>query len=510
MSPAANLAAEFDRALRLHREGKLREAFMRYDAVLKADPKHAGALHHSGVVLLQAGKHAQAIDRIRASIVIDPASADAWSNLALALQAVDRGEAAVNALKEAARLSPASVEIWSNLAGAQLALQQYADAEHSARQAVAADATHAAAWHNLALALAPRGAVLEALDAASRAAGAARDMTAYAGHKAQLERSLGRLDAAQTTLDAAIARQPANTALRFELATLHEQRGDLAAAADAYEQVLRVDPRHGAALSQLAFLRMRLADWRTLPVLRERLRKGVPPGSPPVSPFVLLSQPATRRAQRAAAEAWTAALVRPAPPAPPRLLSAGRLKLGYLSADFHTHATAYLAAGMFERHDRRCFEVFAYSTGPDDGSALRARVKKAFDRFVDAAGWPAQRVAAAIRADGIDILVDLKGHTEGAPPDVLGLRPAPIQVHYLGYPGTLGGTLADYLIADHIVAPPEDQADYAEALVQLPRSYQINDLQRPLPVAATRESLGLPPGVRVFCCFNATYKLNPR
>jgi predicted O-linked N-acetylglucosamine transferase (SPINDLY family) len=501
-------SAEFDRAFRLHKEGKLREAFMRYDAVIQADPKHAQALHYSGVVLLQAGKHTEAIQRIRASIGIDPTSSDAWSNLGLALQSVDRGEAAVNALKEAARLAPKSVDVWTNLSGAQLRLQQFADAETSARQAVGLEATHAAAWHNLALALAARGAVLEALDAATRAAGAARDVAAYSGHKAQLERALGNTGAALVTLDAALARQPANASLRFELATVHEQRGDFAAAADAYEQVLRTDPSHGAALSQFVFLRMRLADWRALPALRERLRKGVPAGAPPISPFVLLSQPSTRAEQRRAAEAWTAALTRPAPSTPPRLLSGARLKLAYLSADFHTHATAYLATGLFEKHDRRSFEVVAYSMGPDDGSPMRARVTRAFDRFVDVAGWQPQKIASAIRADGIDILVDLKGHTEGAPPDVLGLRPAPIQVHYLGYPGTLGGTLADYLIADDVIAPPDDQADYSEALVQLPKSYQINTT-RPEPVVVPREALGLPADALVFCCFNAAYKLNP-
>ena len=229
----------------------------------------------------------------------------------------------------------------------------------------------------------------------------------------------------------------------------------------------------------------------------------------PVSPFVLLSQPATRAEQRRCAEAWTAALAPPAAPSAPRLLSGARLKLGYLSADFHTHATAFLATGMFEQHDRRTFEVVAYSTGPDDRSPLRTRVVRAFDRFVEANGWGTRRIADAIRTDGIDILVDLKGHTAGAPPGVLALRPAPIQVHYLGYPGTLGGTLADYLIADDIVAPPDDAPDYSETLVQLPQSYQINDRQRPVGPRVPRESLGLPPGAVVLCCFNATYKINP-
>ena len=504
-----SIDTEFERAFRLHQQGKLREAFLRYDAVIKADPEHAGALHYSGVVLLQSGKPSDAIRRIRAAIAVDPALPEAWSNLALGLEAIGRREAAVNALKEAAKLAPQSADVWSNLAGAELSIGRATDAEASARRAVAADATHAGAWHNLALALAANGGNLEALDAATRAAGLARDVPAYAGHKAQLELAAGNPAAAQATLNAALARTPGNGALRFELAGALEQAGDLAAAAETYEQVLRVDPDNGAALSQLAYLRMRVADWHDLPSLRERLRKGTPAGSMPVSPFVLLSQPATRAEQRRCAEAWTAALAPPAAPSAPRLLSGARLKLGYLSADFHTHATAFLATGMFEQHDRRTFEVVAYSTGPDDRSPLRTRVVRAFDRFVEANGWGTRRIADAIRTDGIDILVDLKGHTAGAPPGVLALRPAPIQVHYLGYPGTLGGTLADYLIADDIVAPPDDAPDYSETLVQLPQSYQINDRQRPVGPRVPRESLGLPPSAVVLCCFNATYKINP-
>jgi len=501
------VSAEFERAFRLHQQGKLREAFLRYDAILKADPRNAPALHYSGVVLHQAGKHAEAIERIRASIGIDAASADAWSNLALALEAVDRREAAVNALKEATKLAPNSPEIWTNLAASELALRRERDAEASARRALAVDATFAGAWHNLAFALSAQDRVLEALDAASRALGLVPSNAAFAGHKAQLELAIGKADAAQATLSGALARAPTNSTLRFELAGALEQRNELAAAADAYAQVLRIDPNDGAALSQLLFVRQRLADWRDVPALQSRFKDGVNAGMPLLSPFVLLSQPSTRALQRRCAEAWTAALTPRVAPAP-RLLSGARLRLGYLSADFYTHATTYLAAGLFEQHDRRRFEVIGYSTGPDDRSPMRVRVTRAFDRFVDAAGWDAARVADTIRRDAVDILIDLKGHTEGSPPAVLALRPAPIQVHYLGYPGTLGGMLVDYLIGDDVVTPPSESADYAETLALLPSSYQINDRRRPIAEPPSRAALQLPPNVVVFCCFNSAYKLN--
>ena len=503
------LASEFDRAFRLHQQGKLREAFLRYDAILKADPRHAPALHYSGVVLHQAGKHAAAAERIRASIAADPESPDAWSNLALVLQAVGRPEAAVNALNEAIKRAPQSPEIWCNLAAAHLALRELDDAEQSARQAIAADARHAAGWYHLALALAPRGRTLEALDAATRAHAIAADVVAYAGLKAQLEDKAGSPDQAKATLTTALARHPTATSLRFELGSLLERHGDLPAAASAYEIVLRAQPTHGAALSQLVFVRQKSGDWRDLAALRGAFKAGIAESRPLLSPFVFLSQPATRAEQRRCAENWAQPLhpsiaTNAAPP-----LSHGRLKIGYLSADFHTHATAYLTAGLFEHHDRARFAVTAYSVGPDDRSPMRARLQRAFDHFVDLRGAPPGGVADAILRNQTDLLIDLKGHTEGVLPAVLALRPAPVQIHYLGYPGTLGGNLVDYLIGDEIVTPHAHAVDYAETLVRLPDSYQVNDTTREVSVPPPRIECGLPATGIVFCCFNGSYKINP-
>ena len=504
-----SIANEFDRAYQLHQQGKLREAFLRYDAVLAADPAFAPALHYSGVVLFQAGKIPEAAERIRASLELEPRSPDAWSNLALVLESAGRREAAVNALKEAAKLAPKSAEILANLAASECTLGRVADAEASARAAIAADARYAAAWHNLALALEPQGRLLEAMDAASRACALAPDAPSYAGLKAQLEATAGMHKKARATLDAALARHPDSAALQFELAGLLERDNELERAMQAYENVVRLEPTHGAALSQLLFLRQRTGDWHDLAALRARFRDGVAQRLPLLSPFVLLSQPSTRAEQRRCAEAWTAAVAPSRAAIAPPMLNSGRLRIGYLSADFHTHATAYLAAGLFEGHDRERFEVIAYSTGRDDRSPMRARLMLAFDRFVDAAGWPALRLADAIRNDAIDILVDLKGHTEDAPPAVLALRPAPIQVHYLGYPGTLGGNLVDYLVGDDIVTPLGDSGDYSETLALLPGSYQVNDRARPIAETPGRHELGLPRNGVVLCCFNSGYKINP-
>ena len=503
-----SISQEFDRAFRLHQQGKLREAFFRYDAILKAEPTHVGALHYSGVVLYQAGKLPEAAERIRAALNVHPAQPEAWSNLALVLEAVGRREAAANALRQAVQHAPNSPEILTNLAASELALGRSAESEAAARKALGVDKTYAAAWYNLALALAAQDRVLEALDAAARAAGLAPEQPGYAGLKAQLESSIGGDDKARATLESALARHPTEPALRFQLAGLLDSRGHWADAATAYEQVLRLDAQNGAALGQLLFLRRRVADWHDLAALSERFERGIAANMRGLSPFVLLSTSDSRALQRRAAENWASAQGTLAE-AKPRLLTGARLRIGYLSADFHTHATSFLAAGLFEAHDRRHFEIVGYSTGPDDGSALRQRVISAFDRFVDAAGWPAERLAQAIRADAVDILVDLKGHTEASSPRVLALRPAPIQVHYLGYPGTIGGGLCDYLIGDAIVTPPAHADDYAETLALLPGSYQVNDRQRPIVAAPAREALDLPRDAIVLCCFNSTYKIGP-
>ena len=500
---------EFERALAVHRQGKLREAFHRYDAILKVEPRHAQALHYSGVVLHQAGQRPAAAERIRASLHIDPDCAEAWSNLALVLEAVGRVPAAINALKEAVRRDPRAADVASNLAAMLLTQGEVADAEAAARHATGADPQYPHGWYNLALSLQQQGRVVEALDAAGRALAIAPHEATFAGLKAQLEATVAAPVRARATLESGLARNPASASLRFEYANLLENEGEPQLAAQAYAQTLRLDPCHGAALSQLVFLKRWLADWADLPDLEAQFRDGVARKLPLLSPFVLLGQPSTREEQRRCADTWSTALAGP-PLRVRRPLSKGaRLRVAYLSADFHTHATAFLAAGLFEAHDRERFEITAYSLGPDDASPMRERLRKAFPRFVDLRGAAPEAVADRIRSEGVDVLVDLKGHTAGATPRVLALRPAPIQVHYLGYPGTLGSGLVDYLIGDAIATPIEHAAGYGEAIVRLPGSYQVNDRQRPIADAPSRSDVGLPDDAVVLCNFNATWKLRP-
>lgn len=186
-----------------------------------------------------------------------------------------------------------------------------------------------------------------------------------------------------------------------------------------------------------------------------------------------------------------------------------KIRLGYLSCDFHQHATALLLVEMLEAHNRQRFELHAYSYGPDDGLGMRQRLTLCFDHFTDITALDNLAAARAIHADGIDILIDLKGYTAGTRTAVLTYRPAPVQVNYLGYPGTLGGNFCDYLVSDDFITPASAAADYSEALARLPHSYQPHGGPSALPEPPPRASVGLPEEGLVLCCFNQAYKFTP-
>jgi predicted O-linked N-acetylglucosamine transferase (SPINDLY family) len=185
------------------------------------------------------------------------------------------------------------------------------------------------------------------------------------------------------------------------------------------------------------------------------------------------------------------------------------LRVAYLSADYHLHATSHLVAELFESHDRTRVEAFAYSTGPADDSAVRARIIAGAYRFREFSSPYADAIVNTALADNIDILIDFNGHTIGGRFDVFARKPAPIQAAWLVFPGTVGGDAIDYLIADAFVAPPEHASAYAERLVYLPHCYQINDRQRAHPPAPPRERCELPDDAFVFACFNNTQKIAP-
>ncbi|MFG1209338.1 UDP-N-acetylglucosamine-peptide N-acetylglucosaminyltransferase [Xanthobacter flavus] len=233
-------------------------------------------------------------------------------------------------------------------------------------------------------------------------------------------------------------------------------------------------------------------------------------------PFHLLSTPGvSAKQQRACSELWTRArrtAAGAADPGPRYAFDDGRgrkMRLGYLSNDFQEHATAHLLIEVLEAHAGADFEVLAYSFGADDGQSMRRRTMAACDHFIDISDMDDQAAAARIHADGVDILIDLKGFTSGARSGIVLLRPAPIIVNYLGYPGTMGAGMCDYLITDRFLTPAASAPDYAEALAYMPHTYHPHGRRTPPGTRPGRREVGLPEEGFVFCCFNQPYKISP-
>jgi predicted O-linked N-acetylglucosamine transferase (SPINDLY family) len=250
----------------------------------------------------------------------------------------------------------------------------------------------------------------------------------------------------------------------------------------------------------------------------ELLDKTAGSAAPPLAPFDFITLPIATTAARQlqCARDWVTrqrqiTLAREPNVSRNRSMDAKRkITVGYVSADFWSHPTAFLTAELFERHDRDRFAVFGYSHGPDDGSPMRRRLVNAFDRFVDLKGVSCLDAARRIFADGVDILVDLKGHTQNGRPRIFAARPAPIQVNYLAYPGTTGAPCMDYILVDDFIVPPDQQRFFTERLVHLPGCYQVNDSRREIaPRVPSRAECGLPADGFVFCCFNNSYKITP-
>ena len=229
-------------------------------------------------------------------------------------------------------------------------------------------------------------------------------------------------------------------------------------------------------------------------------------------PFPLLSLIESPKLQRQAAQHWIQkkAPVNSSLGPISRELKRGKIRLGYFSADFRIHPVALLMAGVFEHHDRSQFEVFGFSYGPKTDDEIRARLEKGFDQFIEVHDQTDQEVAKLARENGIDIAIDLTGLTRFSRQGIFAHRAAPIQVNYLGYPGTSGAGYFDYCIADSTLIPEDEAQYYAEKIVYLPHTYQANDDKRAVSSKVfTREECGLPQDAFVFCCFNNNYKITP-
>ena len=379
------------------------------------------------------------------------------------------------------------------------------------RKAIALNDKVAAAHNNLGKALSDLKFSADALASFDRAIALDPGFAEAHANRGNALVNLRRAEEALASYQQAIAVKP-------DYAEAYRNRGNVFSglkrydeAFAAYDKVLALKPNLPGAEGHRLYAKMHLCDWTDLDAESAHLIASLRAGHANTQPFILLAVPCFAGDQLRCAELWVASHFPARKPVwQGERYHHDRIRIAYLSADFRQHAISLLMTGMFECHDKSRFEVTALSFGVDDNSEIRERVKTAFERFVDVRAYSDEQIADLIQTLEIDIAVDLMGFTTGSRTGILARRPAPIQAHYMGFPGTMGAPYIDFIIADRMVIPDDQREFYAEKLALLPDSYFVNDSKRPIADRNfTRAELGLPPAGFVFCCFNNSHKITP-
>jgi predicted O-linked N-acetylglucosamine transferase (SPINDLY family) len=509
---AQRLQAEFVRALALHQAGRLDEARAAYQQITARRPDHHDATHMLGVIALQSGDPGRALTLIDSALAGMPGNAAAWCNRGNALQALQRTPAALESYDRALALQPGLADAHTNRGNALQSQRRLDEALAAHDRAIACEPQHALAHCNRGDALVALGRVPEAVAGYERAVALRPDFAAAWLKLGVALQGLRRADQALASYDRVIALRPSDPEPLINRGALLRELGRLEDALACYDRAYRLDPARPLVIGARLHARFELCDWRDAKAGVAELVRRLERDELSATPFVLLTLVDSPALQLRTATNWTRRH-HPAQPMPPALAARpadARIRLGYYSADFHDHATSYLLAELLERHDRERFEVFGFSFGPDKDDAMRRRVASAFDRFIEVRDATDPAIAQRSRELGVDIAVDLKGITTHQRAGIFACRAAPVQVGYLGYPGTMGADYIDYLIADRTLIPAASRDHYREKVVWLPHCYQPNDTRRAAADRQyTRAELGLPATGFVFCCFNNAMKIMP-
>jgi len=512
-------------AIEAHQRGDLAAAEAIYRQLLSVTPRSFDVLHLLGALAVQKGDLAEGIALLRQAIAVDPEKASAHANLSKALLDGNDGAAALAAADRALALKADYPEACYNRATALQSLGRSQEAVAAYERALELRPDYAHALNNLGNLLREMRRPERALECLERAVAQQPEFVGALNNLGLVHLDLRRTEQALAFFDRALEVTP-------DFAEALHNRGNALLvlqrypeAADAFARLAAVAPGFAFVFGNLLQARLHTCDWRDYQALVERVTQQVEADACADLPFAFLCVSSSAALQLRCARTYTRRQFPAVPQASDGAWAArpdsarntvlrqepapARIRVAYVSGDFGAHAVSYLLAGLFELHDRSRFEVSAISWGRQSDGPIRGRLEAAFDRFIDVTGEGDDAIVALLRDLKIDIAVDLAGHTRDQRTGIFARRAAPIQVNYLGLPGTMGADYIDYLIADRELIPEARRADYAEQVVWMPQCYQPSDAARAAAVTAPRASFGLPPAGLVLCSFNATPKLNP-
>jgi len=467
-----------NKGLTLHELKRYDEAITHFDKALSLRPDHAESWSNKGLTLHELKRVDEAIIHFDKAVDLKHDLYEAWANKGLTLHKLGRYEEAVIHYDKALSFNPDEAEVWSSKGVALNALRRYKDAFTCYDKALSLKIDYAEGWSNKGIAL----------------------------------MELKWHEKAITHFDKALNLKPnyaegwSNKGFALSEIKHYDE------AIYCYDKALSLKLDIDWVLGALVYTKIQVCNWSGLNHLLKSVLKKLTLNERVIQPLPLLALNSDALIQRKSSETYIQSRYPFNPVLGPIIQrpQGQKIRVGYFSADYHNHATGHLIAELFELHDKSQFELVGFSFGPIVNDEMRQRLIKSFDQFIEVGRKSDLEIANLSRDLNIDIAVDLKGFTQDARTGIFAHRAAPIQVNYLGYPGTLGADYIDYIIADKTLIPPEYQSFYSEMVVYLPNSYQVNDRKRFISDRPfTRQELGLPEKSFVFCCFNNNFKILP-
>ncbi|PXW83906.1 putative O-linked N-acetylglucosamine transferase (SPINDLY family) [Nitrosomonas sp. Nm84] len=500
--------------------GLLSEAIARYLQALKLDPNYTLARKNlaitcerqldSGIAHQQAGRLVEAETCYQDVLQGQPERADAWHLLGLLASEREQYESAIEKIKRSTTLKPNAANFYNSLGTVYCKQRDFVNAIECYQQAIKLQPDLLIALQNMGQIYYQQKNFVEAEAVYRKVLAINPDSLELLSLQGTLLKDTGRSTEAEAAYRKLLTIRPDDCQVNFKLGNLLVSQKRLHEAEACYKQVLSVQEGFLQALGMLAYCHALMCDWSRYAETRKRLSMAVQEGILCVTPFIFLNfsddpfELLTCAKIRANNKFYSVSNVQKIP-----MYRHKKIRLAYVSPDFKKHPVAYLIADLIERHDRSLFEVIGVSIGPPSGDKWRKRLEQGFDQFLDVQGLSTETVLGKMRDLEIDIAVDLAGYTTHSRPEIFARRLAPVQVNYLGFPGTIGADFIDYLIADRFVIPEALQSAYSEKIVYLPDTFQSAATRQIAETLPSRTAYGLPEKGFVFCCFNNSYKFHP-
>jgi predicted O-linked N-acetylglucosamine transferase (SPINDLY family) len=505
--------AHYNRGNTLRELKHLEEAVKCYDKAIALKSDYVDALLNRAISLQELEQPEAALLSYDLAIELKPDNATAFCNKGIILKALNQLDAAIICYEKAVTLKPDYAEAYFNRGNALSELKHFDDALSSYNKCIELKSNCADAYLNRGIALQALRQARHAIESYDKAIELNPSFAEAYYNRGNAFFELRQFDDALKSLNESIRLKPDFVEAYVNRGNLLKELKQLEAALANYDIALNLKPHQEYLFGMRLNIKMQMCDWDGFHSDIDKLSQKIVNNEKATPCLPLLALPVSMSLQRKAAEIFVKDKFPFNPilgPIPKRSRQK-RIRVGYYSADFHNHATTYLMAELFELYDKDKFELFAFSFGPDKNDEMRERVLKAVDHFIDVTNIGDMAVAQMSRDLRIDIAVDLKGLTKDTRLGIFSYRCAPIQVSYLGYPGTLGANYIDYLIADKKLIPTGSEKYYSENIVYMPDTYQVNDRKRVIPKSHfTRQEMGLPKNSFIFCCFNNNYKITPQ